>query len=43
VSRVGNPFFESLIRVYTKLKDLGFTYYNGKVAIISSGEEISNE
>ena len=42
VSRVWNPFFESLIRVYTKLKDLGFTYYNGKVVVISSREEFSN-
>ncbi len=43
MSGVWNPLFESLIRVYTKLKALGFTYYNGNVAIIEPGEEESDE
>lgn len=41
LSRVWNPLFKSLIRVYTKLKALGFTYYNGKVSVIEPGEEES--
>jgi hypothetical protein len=43
VSSVWNPLLESLIRVYNKLKALGFTYYNGKVSIIKPGEEESDE
>jgi len=35
--------FDSLIQTYHKLIKLGFTYYNGKVAIIESSEEDSNE
>jgi|GEM_PF-1478186 len=31
--------FDSLIRTYEKLKELGFTYYNGEVCVIESGEE----
>ncbi len=46
VSRSGDRWkqiFDSLIQTYHKLTKLGFTYYNGKVAIIESGEEeISN-
>ena len=44
-----NPIFESLIRLYQKLKELGFTldneviassaYYNGKVVVIQTEEE----
>lgn len=34
--------FDSLIRTYEKLKELGFTYYNGKVCVIESGEEDSH-
>jgi hypothetical protein len=34
--------FESLIKTYEKLKELGFTYYNGKVSVIESKEEDSN-
>jgi len=35
--------FDSLIRTSQKLQELGFTYYNGKVAIIESGEEVSHD
>jgi hypothetical protein len=35
--------FDSLIQTYHKLIKLGFTYYNGNVAIIESSEEDSNE
>jgi hypothetical protein len=31
--------FDSLITTSHKLTQLGFTYYNGKVAIIESGED----
>jgi len=34
--------FDSLIKTYEKLKELGFTYYNGKVSVIESKEEDSN-
>lgn len=37
-----NTIFDSLIRAYNKLIELGFTYYNGKVAIIED-EEVSGE
>lgn len=43
MSGIWNPLFESLIRIYTKLKALGFTYYNGKVEIIKPEEEESDE
>ena len=37
-----HPFFENLLQVFEKLTtELGFTYYNGKVAIIEV-EENSN-
>jgi hypothetical protein len=45
VSRGGDRWkqiFDSLILTYHKLTALGFTYYNGKVAIIEAGEEDSN-
>jgi hypothetical protein len=34
--------FDSLVSTYEKLKSLGFTYYNGKVVIIESEEEVSH-
>lgn len=37
-----NQIFASLTQSYLKLTQLGFTYYNGKVAIIESSEEESN-
>lgn len=36
-------FFDNLLQISEKLLELGFTYYNGKVAIIESSEEDSNE
>ncbi len=33
------PLFGSLIRTYDKLIQLGFTYYNGKVAVIEENKE----
>lgn len=37
------PYFEhlytSLIQTYERLKELGFTYYNGKVVVIDTEEE----
>jgi len=32
--------FDSLLRTYEKLKELGFTYYNGKVSVIDIKEEL---
>jgi len=32
-------FFKSLIKTYESLKELGFTYYNGKVSVIDIEEE----
>jgi len=37
-----NQIFESLILTSHKLTKLGFTYYNGKVAIIENSEEDSS-
>jgi len=34
--------FDSLIKTYEKLKELGFTYYNGKVSVIDISEEDLN-
>jgi len=31
--------FASLIQTYEKLKELGFTYYDGKVSVIDIEEE----
>jgi len=31
--------FDSLISTFEKLKELGFTYYNGKVVVIEDIEE----
>ena len=45
VSRSGdrwNQIFASLTQSYLKLTQLGFTYYNGKVAIIETSEEEAN-
>lgn len=41
-SVVWNPVLESIFRLYQKLKDLGFTYFEGKVSIIDIEEEDSN-
>jgi hypothetical protein len=44
VSHTGDGWkqtFDSLIQTYNKLTKLGFTYYNGKVAIIENSEEDS--
>ena len=41
-SVVWNTVFESIFRLYQKLIDLGFTYYDGKVSIIETEEENSN-
>lgn len=37
-----NQIFTSLTQTYHELTKLGFTYYNGKVAIIESSEEETN-
>ncbi len=34
--------FDSLISTYEKLKELGFTYYNGKVMVIEADEEVKS-
>ena len=39
MSRVGNPFLADFIQLAHKLKQLGFTYYKGKVVIVESVEE----
>ena len=31
---------ESILKTYGRLKELGFTYYNGKVLVIDVDEEI---
>ncbi len=36
-----NTIFQSLTRLYQKLKDLGFTYFEGQVSIIDIEEEDS--
>jgi len=33
---------ESILRTYERLKELGFTYYNGKIVVIDT-EEVSHE
>jgi len=40
---VWNPIFESLLRLYQKLKNLGFTYFEGKVSIIDIEEKNSHD
>jgi hypothetical protein len=37
-----NPIFESLLRLYQKLRNLGFTYSEGKVTVIDIEEEDPN-
>jgi hypothetical protein len=34
-----NPIYTSILLMYQKLKDLGFTYYNGQITIAEPGEE----
>ncbi|MFC1727123.1 hypothetical protein ACFL0Y_01245 [Patescibacteria group bacterium] len=31
--------FSSIFKTYEKLKELGFTYYNGKISVIEVGKE----
>lgn len=34
--------FESILKTYTRLQELGFTYYNGKIVVIDV-EEVKND
>ncbi len=38
-----HQFFDNLIYIFEQLIELGFTYYNGKVAIIEVEGENTNE
>ncbi|MPN50468.1 hypothetical protein SDC9_198095 [bioreactor metagenome] len=33
---------ESILKTYERLKELGFTYYNGKI-VVTDTEEVSHE
>jgi len=33
---------QSIIKTYSRLRELGFTYYNGKIVVIDT-EEVENE
>jgi len=35
--------FSSIFNTYEKLKELGFTYYNGKVSVIEVDNEEEND
>jgi len=35
--------FDSILQTYNKLKELGFTYYRGKVTVIDMEEEVDQE
>jgi hypothetical protein len=34
--------FESILKTYTRLQELGFTYYNGKIVVIDT-KEVEND
>jgi hypothetical protein len=42
LSHKWRQILDSLLRIYEKLKKLGFTYFEGKITIIEIEEEDSN-